>query len=193
MRFINKQNEPASFSAWKALENEDWTPTYSDFRGPIKKEVHHALMEEQGYLCCYCEQGVDFNHSHIEHLKSQSDYPELALSYDNMLCSCGRANTDKPMPDHCGNAKGSSRISVTPLQSDCASRFAYESDGIMKAAFETDRDATETIQILKLYTHELKESRSKALEEYLRHEDDYKEIIEILPHVSFIKSVLGIE
>ena len=55
MKHIVKGLEPDVFSAWKALENPDWTPTYDDLRGAEKQAVKTALMQEQGYLCCYCE------------------------------------------------------------------------------------------------------------------------------------------
>ena len=54
MKFIVKHEEPASFTAWKDLVNEDWQPSYDALRNPEKKAVHQALITEQGGICCYC-------------------------------------------------------------------------------------------------------------------------------------------
>jgi hypothetical protein len=55
MKYIIKNSEPIEFGKWKALANDNWKPTYSDLRGNEKTDVHISLMEEQGYICCYCE------------------------------------------------------------------------------------------------------------------------------------------
>lgn len=193
MRYIDKQAEPTSFTRWKSLANEDWTPTYDLLRGQIKRDVHQALLKEQHYLCCYCEQYVQAANSHIEHLQSQAEHPELALTYSNMLCSCGHSTYGIAMPQHCGNAKGDQRIPVTPLQPDCASRFTYESDGTIKEADESDTEAYRTLEILKLNADELKESRSVALEVFLNSEDIFLHNMSSIPHISFIKSILKID
>jgi hypothetical protein len=49
MRYINKGEEPESFTTWKALANEDWTPTYDDLRGQEKTDLYNALLREQGF------------------------------------------------------------------------------------------------------------------------------------------------
>ena len=193
MRYINKQAEPFSFSHWKSLANEEWIPTYDLLRGQIKREVHQALLREQHHLCCYCEQYVQAANSHIEHLLSQAEYPELALTYSNMLCSCGHSSHGVAMPNHCGNAKGDQFIPVTPLQPDCDSRFTYESDGTIKEADESDIDANRTLEILKLNADELKESRRVALEEFLNSEEIFLDNMSSIPHVSFIRCILKID
>jgi hypothetical protein len=34
MRYIAKENAPASFEEWKNLADEHWTPTYRNLRNP---------------------------------------------------------------------------------------------------------------------------------------------------------------
>lgn len=55
MKYIVKNVEPQAFTDWKALANEDWKPSYDKLSGVEKQVVKTALMQEQGYLCCYCE------------------------------------------------------------------------------------------------------------------------------------------
>ncbi len=55
MKHIKKNQEPEKFTNWKALENDDWKPSWDDnFQTPEKPVVHDALLKEQGYICCYC-------------------------------------------------------------------------------------------------------------------------------------------
>jgi hypothetical protein len=67
MKQIKKGKEPKELTEWKGLANDNWQPSYNDLRNPEKSIVKAALMEEQGYLCCYCEQELIATESHIEH------------------------------------------------------------------------------------------------------------------------------
>ena len=85
MRYIRKGDEPESLANLKALTNEDWKPTYEDdCRGEVKTQLHNALLQEQGYICCYCGMAIAKEDSHIEHLKPRSIYPNLALEFTNI-------------------------------------------------------------------------------------------------------------
>ena len=48
MKYIPKEDEPKDFTDWKAQENDNWQPSYSDLRGDIKNTVTESLMTEQG-------------------------------------------------------------------------------------------------------------------------------------------------
>ena len=69
MRYIKKQETPPAFTDWKAQENEDWQPYWNskttNFQNPEKRIVHESLLQEQGYICCYCQRRIDLNNSHI--------------------------------------------------------------------------------------------------------------------------------
>lgn len=80
MKHIVKQGEPEAFLDWKALANEDWMPTYDDLAGETKKTVKGALMEEQGYICCYCERRLTDGDSHIEHFQIQKSILDISLN-----------------------------------------------------------------------------------------------------------------
>ncbi|WP_225896261.1 retron system putative HNH endonuclease [Amazonocrinis nigriterrae] len=88
MKYINKNEEPSKFTCWKALENDDWKPSWNVFQAPEKPIVHDALLKEQGYICSYCGMRITRETSHIEHLKPRSSYPHLALEYTNLIASC---------------------------------------------------------------------------------------------------------
>ncbi len=169
MKYVEKRHEPEAFTQWKDLANEDWQPTYGDLSGDLKASVKGTLMQEQGYLCCYCERRVAEGDSHIEHFKPQSDPTVDPLDYGNFLCSC-QNQTRKGEPRHCGNLKGNwfdSGLLVSPLDPDCENRFSFEGDGLIKPAVMNDLSARETITRLGLDLPKLNELRAGAIDPFL--------------------------
>lgn len=132
MRRVTKNiNEPRSFSAWKNLVSEQWTPTYLNLQNPEKLELHIALLEEQGRTCCYCGREIGLDNSHIEHFRPQQTYRDLALSYENLFASCIR-ETSPGSPLHCGHLKDNwfdETFHLSPLHEDCDRQFSYTLDG----------------------------------------------------------------
>lgn len=131
LKSIIKTTEPASFSAWKSQKNEHWQPTYETLQNPEKRDLHEALLQEQGYVCCYCGRRIGSDDSHIEHFRPQSRYPALALEFLNLHCSCIKATTSST-PLHCGHRKGDQfdePLCISPLEPDCEQRFCYSLDG----------------------------------------------------------------
>lgn len=169
MKHVEKHQEPAAFTDWKALANEDWGPTYDDLSGAPKAAVKEALMKEQGYLCCYCERRLIETDSHIEHFQPQSDPAVDPLDYGNLLCSC-QNRIKKGEPRHCGNLKGDwfdPELLVSPLNPDCEHRFSFEGDGLIKPADQHDRAARETIIRLGLNLPKLNDLRANAIAPFL--------------------------
>ncbi|NEP57986.1 MAG: TIGR02646 family protein [Symploca sp. SIO2G7] len=66
---------------------------------------------------------------HIEHLKPQEKFPQLALDYNNLLASCQAERSKNPPPPlRCGYKKDNwydEKLFVSPLQPDCESFFRY--------------------------------------------------------------------
>ncbi|MCB0294830.1 MAG: TIGR02646 family protein [Calditrichaeota bacterium] len=169
MKHVKKQQEPLEFTNWKAQENEDWQPTYDKLAGTVKDAVKTALMVEQGYICCYCEQRLIEHDSHIEHFRPQNDPNVDALDYNNMLCSC-QDRLRKGDPRHCGVAKDNwfdEAMLVSPFDPSCESKFSFTGNGEIKPRPGNNRDAIETIHRLKLDINKLNDLRAKAIEPFL--------------------------
>lgn len=168
MKHIKKNHPPQEFTDWKTLKNEDWEPTYKNLRSDLKISVHHSLLKEQGFICCYCGKTIDKKDSHIEHLKPQHKYPQLALDYNNLIASCqGETEEPPPIPVHCGHKKGQwydERLMVSPLDVNCAEFFRYTIDGQILPSQEA---AQTTIEKLGLNIDKLKRIRKKAIEAIL--------------------------
>ena len=169
MKHIIKDQDTPEFDKWKALANEDWQPTYEDLRDPEKKEIKDSLLNEQGYICCYCERRLTDNDSHIEHFNPQSNNAANPLDYANMLCSCQK-QLKQGKPRHCGNLKGNwfdDQLLVSPLDLDCEGHFAHTADGKIQPARESDDAARMTIEKLGLNINRLIALRKKAIEPFL--------------------------
>lgn len=169
MKHIVKRQEPGEFSAWKERANEDWQPAYGDLAGSTKQAVKQALMVEQGFICCYCEQELTDDDSHIEHFRPQSDPAVDPLDFANMLCSC-QNQLKQGEPRHCGNLKGDwfdeERL-VSPFDPACEACFAFTGMGLINLARMGDAAAAETIRQQGLDIPKLNDLRAKAIAPFL--------------------------
>lgn len=165
MRRIVKGIAPASFTAWKAQANEDWTATYDNLPNPEKNHLHEALLEEQGWVCCYCGRRMDINDSHIEHFRPRDDYPDLELDFANLYASCLRGTVSRQVL-HCGHAKGQrfdEALHISPLSAECEQQFAYTLDGNTIPTSTADNSAPYMIGVLNLNAAFLRNRRAEAL------------------------------
>jgi uncharacterized protein (TIGR02646 family) len=165
MRCIVKGIAPASYDAWKAQANKDWTPSYDTLPNPQKRDLHEALLAEQGHVCCYCGRRINVMDSHIEHFRPREHYPELELEFSNLHASCLRATTVRQSL-HCGHAKGSAfdeALHISPLSEDCEDRFTYTLDGSTITADSRDAAAPYMIDLLRLNVPFLRTRRAEAL------------------------------
>jgi len=170
VRRIFKKNEPKELADFRSLpSSDDWAPSYDGLPGWRKKAILTSLMEEQRGLCCYCERRLSATNSHIEHFRPQSKFPELALDYGNMLCSC--------MPEiheggkvYCGMAKGDwfdDDLMVSPFDDGCEVRFAYGADGSVYSANPCDQAVDKTVEKLNLDGAKLRAWRKEVLDVFL--------------------------
>lgn len=189
MKYIHKESEPPEFTDWKNQESSHWSPTWDNLGGSVKQAVKQALMTEQGYICCYCEDRVSDHDSHIEHFQPQSDSAIDPLAFSNLLCSC-QNNLKKREPVHCGQLKGNwfdEKQLISPLDPTCEMRFAFTGNGSIKPSDNSDQGAMTTIEKLGLNIPKLRNLRQSAIEPFLE-EDLSDEDIE-----DFVKSYLELD
>jgi uncharacterized protein (TIGR02646 family) len=165
MKHIVKGDEPKSFQDWKALENEDWKPSYDLLQNPQKQDLHRSLFNEQGHVCCYCGREITLATSHIEHFRPQHAFESLELDYQNLHASCIR-ECNPEMPLHCGHHKGEwfdEDAAISPLDPGCEHRFSYTLDGYISTTDAADSPASTMIEKLKLDITYLKDRREETL------------------------------
>lgn len=185
MKKIIKNPEPVELIEYKKTPGVSFDGWPKEVRDPVKK----SLVEEQGYICCYCQQYIDvFPNTIIEHFlpRNGKGYDHLSLEYTNLLASCdggqgerslrddkGRKK-NKKYPVHCDASKENEKIGISPLREDCERFFLYDDDGNIfpKDSDELSDDylmAEETIRILNLNNNVLSQLRKAAFDGFLDH------------------------
>ena len=164
MKYIVKNTEPTTFTEWKSNNNSTILQFYAqnnarelwDFfgrSGQVKKDIRKALVEEQGFICAYCNReihnddlsgsnDIDFIDTRliIEHVSSKSaDIEANALDYNNMVATCeggkdvytselgiGNIPTNRP---YCDKKKLGGAIDLHPLMPECESEITFTIEG----------------------------------------------------------------
>lgn len=167
MKRIIKGSEPPCLLQYRQTNDAK----YDNYRPkePLKK----ALLEEQGYICCYCMQRISIDDMEIEHNKAQNEncYPELQLDYKNLLASC-TGNRGKGLENfHCNARKGyyegkniNYTITLNPADSNknCENYIKYGSTGNLFSDDETINH--ELNEILNLNRPTLRDNRKITLD-----------------------------
>ncbi len=170
MKQIKKGKEPDSLVAHRQNSHS----TYDNYKQ--KADLRDSLTKEQGYICCYCERELIATDSHIEHLLPQEKYPEKALDFSNLLCSCQK-DIKRGEPRHCGNLKDNYEIPISPLDADCEKYFTYTYDGNIKPI---DEKFEITINKLGLDIPKLIDLRKKAIEPFIDDSLTEEELIKFI-------------
>lgn len=144
-----------------------------------KAQVRQALLEDQGYLCCYCMRSIhpEKHRVRVEHFHSQSSAPERDLDWDNLLAACsgapnlrGRAkhdDADRRVPrdnQTCDNRKGDAAITINPLDKSIEA-IRYLKDGRLQHPDPSLQEDLE--QRLNLNTQFLVEARLSVRDELI--------------------------
>lgn len=180
MIHIEKKSEPETFRQWKEQNLE---ATYGEIPKAVGLALRNALLEEQGFVCCFCGcaigpfddkgevlqiplESIRPHNIRNAHIVPQSKDTGKTLDYANLCASC---NTSRHTKDdkHCDEAQGNRELPVSPLQKDCISYFSFGSDGEIlanpKRTEEEQEMASATISILRLNTSSLIAARKKVL------------------------------
>jgi len=130
--------------------------------------LKQSLLEEQGYICCYCEQRVSECDSHMEHFRPRSklEYEHLQLDYSNLHASC-QQRLRKGEPRHCGQLKAGwfeEGQLVGPLDANCEQRFLFTGNGEISPRDDGDAASLTTIERLGLDIPKIRALRSAAID-----------------------------
>ena len=144
MKRIEKQMSPIAFEDWKknwrakngaSLEDlyiqsgmtgkKLWAALSTSKRETTvysKEELRLELVEEQGFICCYCNREITFEWSNIEHFKQKGNpkYFNLAYHYQNVFASCDGFSSEPRPREVCCDSKRleNEDLSLSPLQED---------------------------------------------------------------------------
>ncbi len=190
MKHINKRPEPDILREWRETqEHSGVNCLFVEFQGKPKQETHQSLLNDQGWICCYCCQAITEKLSHIEHFDPQSLTKDAqgnnpaSVTYQNLLASCGPLPTDpndpnqrRTFPKHCGDYRKDNIIPISPLDSNCESYFVYnistgDIEADLKQSPQHQKEADRTIKVLNLNDEDIKRKRLDALYGFLLEHD----------------------
>lgn len=132
MKWIKKGTEPKSLKNYRLEIKKHHSVGEVNFDNiPDKETLKLSLLEEQGYLCCYCLGRISADHKKmkVEHWHSQSKYPEEQLDYKNLLAACIGGEGNRKGLQYCDTRKGNAEIKINPTSPDCEKLVRYGSDG----------------------------------------------------------------
>lgn len=166
MRHITKTVPPQEFVDYCATPGV----SYDNLSGTPKIKLRQRLLEDQGYICCYCGRRIENDkHTKIEHIKCQENNKDLALCFENMLASCDggeqdRENRVRPKHKvHCDAKKENDDIPISPLDETIEDYLMFFDDGTVKGKGDIGK---ELVRILGLDTKYLIIQRRNAIENY---------------------------
>ncbi|GHU56568.1 hypothetical protein FACS189411_07540 [Bacteroidia bacterium] len=175
MKQITKLNEPHSLTEHRAQPYS----TFDNLPLSAKQDLRENLLNEQGYICCYCTKRIpekidaDGNISDdmkIEHYQCQTQHPELQLSYSNLLGAC-MGNKGKPQNlQTCDTRKGNNTtLTISPLNiQNCESLFKYSANGEISSVNNDTEINRQLKEVLNLNMQTLKDNRKQVYLEVQR-------------------------
>lgn len=91
----DNENQIENRLADSSITGDDIWKFFKDDPTSDYNELKRILVEDQGFICCYCGQRIENNHhTSIEHLKPKSKYKEQTLDFDNLFASCEGGSND---------------------------------------------------------------------------------------------------
>lgn len=127
----------------------------TDLNPKTSVELRKILLEDQGYICCYCQRRIPhkfipkkfITKSKIEHFKSQDEFPLLQLKFTNLFIACNGIGNNKEFT--CDTKKGNSAItSFNLLTNNFESRIKYTNiGGIMSDDSNINKDIKDILNL----------------------------------------------
>lgn len=131
MRKIRKSDSPQWFEDWKKnfVLSTGRQPVYKDdFPAQERRRLRKQLLEEQGYICCYCMRRIKLEDSHVEHFWPKDEFEDRQMDYGNLFASCqGNSMED----DSCGHKKNDwyDVDMIMPTDGAVEKLFSYKLNG----------------------------------------------------------------
>ena len=122
MKKIIKSIEPNSLTQFRS-ENSKNSALFEELPSEVRNELRNLLLEEQGFICCYCMSRIKFNNSKIEHFKNLSSNRPEQIYYKNLFTSCKGGEGKKHR--HCDTNKENKTLNKVDLLSDIEQHIKY--------------------------------------------------------------------
>ena len=151
MRQILKTKEPISLSTYRSsISKVDLAnlEKFDDSSSNVKDDLRNKLLEEQGYICCYCMGRIDFRTSKIEHFKPRSLFRSEQLDYSNLFIACYGGQGRNENEQHCDTKKANKLLKSISLLQKIESNISYKKDGsIFSQNKAIDKELNDTLNL----------------------------------------------
>jgi uncharacterized protein (TIGR02646 family) len=171
LKKITKAIEQKELTAYRSsilIEDIEKPNIYEDYSddGVLRKQ----LLEEQGYVCCYCMGRISERNSKIEHFQAQSKFRNRQIDYSNLFVACKGGEGSREQ--YCDTAKGNMPLTHIDLLRAIENEIKYLKNGRVQSKITTVAtvsDLTKELNnILKLNTDILIHNRKQTYNEFIK-------------------------
>ena len=177
MKQIIKGIEPKSLTKYRSSVTHNQlnkSNIYEDFKEKTKEgcsesenyNLRKQLLEEQGYICCYCMSRIDCNNSKIEHFKPQTKYRNFQIDYQNLFIACNGGEGKKGKEQYCDSFKGENELKDINLLLNIESFIQYSKLGEISSS--NTKIEKELKIILNLNNNILKKNRKQSYQRLIQ-------------------------
>ena len=169
MKKITKGKEPISLTKYRSsipIVDMEKPNIYDDYKE--KDILRKQLLEEQGYICCYCMSRISERNSKIEHFKAQSLFRDKQIEYSNLFVACKGGEGTK---EHsCDTLKGNKSLNTINLTLKIESDLKYSKQGKISSVISTATKMSpltkEINDVLNLNSTVLIKNRKQTYEDF---------------------------
>ena len=180
LKKITKNKEPKSLTAYRSTiprKNLKDSNIYEDFPKKTKEQCKNSepdnlrkqLLQEQGYICCYCMSRIDCDNSKIEHFKPQTKNREFQIDYQNLFIACIGGEGFKSKKQYCDTKKGENQLDYINLLSLIEQNIYYAKGAKNICIKSTDKNIDREINnVLNLNVMVLEENRKEVYDRVMK-------------------------
>jgi len=179
LKKITKSKEPKSLTAYRSTishKNLEDSNIYEDFKEKTKEQckedkadnLRKQLLQEQGYICCYCMSRIDCSNSKIEHFRPQTKNRDVQIDYQNLFIACSGGEGAKGKEQFCDTKKGESELKHIDLLSSMKN-INYSKGAKDISISSTDKNIDKEINnILNLNVNTLSRNRREVYDRVMK-------------------------
>ncbi len=180
LKKITKTTEPKSLTAYRSTishKNLEDSNIYEDFKEKTKEQcrenradnLRKQLLQEQGYICCYCMSRIDCDNSKIEHFRPQTKNRDLQIDYQNLFIACSGGEGSKFKGQFCDTKKGEKDLNSIDLLSSIEDSVNYTKSAKNISIASNDKSIDKEINdILNLNVTVLSRNRKEAYDRVMK-------------------------
>ncbi len=180
LKKITKSTEPKSLAAYRSTishKNLEDSNIYEDFKEKTKEQcredksenLRKQLLQEQGYICCYCMSRIDCDNSKIEHFRPQTKNRGIQIDYQNLFIACSGGEGFKAKGQFCDTKKGEKDLNSIDLLSSIEDSVNYTKSAKNISITSNDKSIDKEINdILNLNVIVLSRNRKEVYDRVMK-------------------------